>query len=160
MECTNRIDFFFFKQKPAYDMRISDWSSDVCSSDLPGAAGLDPPPIAFTDAARARERSLFALYQVISQGLEGTSMASFEDLPDGDRWALSFYVGSLAFPESSQTSGGQIWDRDAPVRPAIPDLATHVAKTPEQRARALGEDRKGGGKGKSVSVRVDPGRHR
>src|SRR3546814_2495909 len=25
---------FFFKQKPAYDMRISDWSSDVCSSDL------------------------------------------------------------------------------------------------------------------------------
>src|SRR3546814_7419221 len=28
--------FFFFKQKTAYDMRISDWSSDVCSSDLPG----------------------------------------------------------------------------------------------------------------------------
>src|SRR3546814_6021090 len=27
--------FFFFKQKTAYDMRISDWSSDVCSSDLP-----------------------------------------------------------------------------------------------------------------------------
>src|SRR3546814_4824600 len=29
--------FFFFKQKTAYDMRISDWSSDVCSSDLTGA---------------------------------------------------------------------------------------------------------------------------
>src|SRR3546814_20221838 len=28
------IDFFFFNQKTAYDMRISDWSSDVCSSDL------------------------------------------------------------------------------------------------------------------------------
>src|SRR3546814_6034806 len=27
--------FFFFKQKPAYEVRISDWSSDVCSSDLP-----------------------------------------------------------------------------------------------------------------------------
>src|SRR3546814_5034566 len=27
---------FFFKQKTAYEMRISDWSSDVCSSDLPG----------------------------------------------------------------------------------------------------------------------------
>src|SRR3546814_9067910 len=26
--------FFFFKQKAAYEMRISDWSSDVCSSDL------------------------------------------------------------------------------------------------------------------------------
>src|SRR3546814_10873826 len=28
--------FFFFKQKTAYEMRISDWSSDVCSSDLIG----------------------------------------------------------------------------------------------------------------------------
>src|SRR3546814_2034627 len=28
------MPFFFFKQKTAYDMRISDWSSDVCSSDL------------------------------------------------------------------------------------------------------------------------------
>src|SRR3546814_17802819 len=29
---------FFFKQKTAYEMRISDWSSDVCSSDLAGGA--------------------------------------------------------------------------------------------------------------------------
>src|SRR3546814_3562989 len=28
------LDLFFFKQKTAYEMRISDWSSDVCSSDL------------------------------------------------------------------------------------------------------------------------------
>src|SRR3546814_8754943 len=37
--------FFFFKQKTAYEMRISDWSSDVCSSDLDVAAnvsGIDP----------------------------------------------------------------------------------------------------------------------
>src|SRR3546814_8338192 len=32
------VGVFFFKQKTAYEMRISDWSSDVCSSDL-------PPPI-------------------------------------------------------------------------------------------------------------------
>src|SRR3546814_3170805 len=31
---TNNCVFFFFKQKTAYEMRISDWSSDVCSSDL------------------------------------------------------------------------------------------------------------------------------
>src|SRR3546814_4618187 len=30
--------FFFVKKKPAYEMRISDWSSDVCSSDLPREA--------------------------------------------------------------------------------------------------------------------------
>src|SRR3546814_9222050 len=29
------VCFFFFKQKTAYEVRISDWSSDVCSSDLP-----------------------------------------------------------------------------------------------------------------------------
>src|SRR3546814_2841535 len=51
--------FFFSKQKTAYEMRISDWSSDVCSSDLAGGpiteasmaaaarvAGLDPAAIA------------------------------------------------------------------------------------------------------------------
>src|SRR3546814_2362421 len=32
---------FFFKQKTAYEMRISDWSSDVCSSDLPQLTQLD-----------------------------------------------------------------------------------------------------------------------
>src|SRR3546814_9526419 len=32
--------FFFFKQKTAYEMRISDWSSDVCSSDLQSLEAL------------------------------------------------------------------------------------------------------------------------
>src|SRR3546814_17266777 len=34
MKCFSRLMIFFFKQKTAYEMRISDWSSDVCSSDL------------------------------------------------------------------------------------------------------------------------------
>src|SRR3546814_3971434 len=33
-DCCLFMVFFFFKQKTAYEMRISDWSSDVCSSDL------------------------------------------------------------------------------------------------------------------------------
>src|SRR3546814_13439189 len=33
--------FFFFKQKTAYELRISDWSSDVCSSDLQFVKGAD-----------------------------------------------------------------------------------------------------------------------
>src|SRR3546814_19799533 len=53
--CWTRVLVFFFKQKTAYEMRISDWSSDVCSSDLgeasPGLTSrqalspkqLDPP---------------------------------------------------------------------------------------------------------------------
>src|SRR3546814_4363457 len=46
------VYFFFFKQKTAYEMRISDWSSDVCSSDLGDhlfvnnirGAGIQTPP--------------------------------------------------------------------------------------------------------------------
>src|SRR3546814_4731386 len=41
--------FFFFKQKTAYEMRISDWSSDVCSSDLAGVGGR----FALAEAERA-----------------------------------------------------------------------------------------------------------
>src|SRR3546814_4629855 len=62
--------FLFFKQKTAYEMRISDWSSDVCSSDLGAIAGLgiaDRQPRAVVpddDLARAvlafRNRSLKA----------------------------------------------------------------------------------------------------
>src|SRR3546814_5879912 len=37
------LSFFFFKQKTAYEMRISDWSSDVCSSDL-GHQQHEPAP--------------------------------------------------------------------------------------------------------------------
>src|SRR3546814_1870475 len=37
---------FFFKQKTAYEMRISDWSSDVCSSDLNNLQLVDEPFVA------------------------------------------------------------------------------------------------------------------
>src|SRR3546814_3065488 len=46
------IFFFFFKQKTAYEMRISDWSSDVCSSDLAARPAADRPHPA--DAAGGR----------------------------------------------------------------------------------------------------------
>src|SRR3546814_7065704 len=44
MKCPNKV-YFFFKQKTAYEMRISDWSSDVCSSDLPKEDALVAPPL-------------------------------------------------------------------------------------------------------------------
>src|SRR3546814_2389885 len=54
--------FCFFKQKSAYEMRISDWSSDVCSSDLQiphlGACGAEGRPRQLTQrAALAKVRS-------------------------------------------------------------------------------------------------------
>src|SRR3546814_10268440 len=51
--------FFFFKQKTAYEMRISDWSSDVCSSDLlaalTGARNIWKPAEAMPIAQPASE---------------------------------------------------------------------------------------------------------
>src|SRR3546814_16912950 len=42
MNCILFLFVFFFKQKTAYEMRISDWSSDVCSSDLSGKCSKSP----------------------------------------------------------------------------------------------------------------------
>src|SRR3546814_2494771 len=41
MNVRSILFFFFFKQKTAYERRISDWSSDVCSSDLGGMKTAD-----------------------------------------------------------------------------------------------------------------------
>src|SRR3546814_15979325 len=48
--CCDVLLVFFFKQKTAYEMRISDWSSDVCSSDLKARV------LIFGDVGRALER--------------------------------------------------------------------------------------------------------
>src|SRR3546814_7350416 len=57
--CTFATDlccFFFFKQKTAYEMRISDWSSDVCSSDLDRARGCDILGVEHHHARRIRRQ--------------------------------------------------------------------------------------------------------
>src|SRR5690606_4409963 len=73
------------------------------------AAGLDPAPIAFTDAGRGSSRSLLALYQVISQGVQGTSMPPFAGLSDDERWALAFYAGGMAYDDASREKGRDAW---------------------------------------------------
>jgi len=102
-------------------------------------ARLDPPPIAFADRDRARERSVFSLYQVISQGLEGTAMQSFAALPEDDRWALAFHAGTLAWPEVKR--GEAIWREDPALRRMIPDLAALTALTPAELEQRIGRDK-------------------
>jgi high-affinity iron transporter len=102
-------------------------------------AKLDPPPIAFADRERAQDRSVFGLYQVISQGLEGTAMQSFASLPEEDRWALAFQAGSLAYTDVA--AGEKIWREDETVRKLIPDMATLVAITPADLATKIGPDK-------------------
>src|SRR3546814_11318235 len=86
--------FFFFKQKTAYEMRISDWSSDVCSSDLfnlsrffqlvifytcTGKAGATAMAISMERAAAARASFTKARFQGI--GHEFVSGGGFFRVP-------------------------------------------------------------------------------
>ena len=105
----------------------------------PQFANLDPPPIAFADRERARERSVFGLYQVITQGLEGTAMQSFASLPEEDRWALAFHTGTLAYGDAA--AGERIWRDDPVVRGLVPNLAALVALTPAELEARIGADR-------------------
>ncbi|TDR37727.1 high-affinity iron transporter [Tahibacter aquaticus] len=116
-------------------------------ADGPAAAALTPPPVAFTDAARARERSVFALYQVISQGVAGTAMPAFTTLSDDDRWALALRVGTLAYPPALQDEGAQLWQStpslrvrflnlDAVMRSTEAELGTIVGEQPARAAMA------------------------
>src|SRR3546814_15894214 len=67
--------FFFFKQKTAYEMRISDWSSDVCSSDLDEARldqrGADGQVVLCgADHLVDRARRMADLQPEVPQGIE------------------------------------------------------------------------------------------
>jgi len=106
--------------------------------DGPAAADLEVPPIAFTDRGRARQRSLFALYQAITQGIDGTSMASYAQLSSDERWALAFHVGQFAFPDAD--AGRRLWDADDALRQRVPDLKALADTTPADLEQALGAD--------------------
>jgi high-affinity iron transporter len=105
--------------------------------DGPAGAGLDPPPIDFTDRERADERSVFALYQVIEQGLEGTSMASYRSLPSDDLWAMATYVGAMAYPEPLAKAGRRLLEDDGALRDRI-GFDGYVGQTPAALATELG----------------------
>ena len=107
--------------------------------DGPLAESLEPKPIAFTDAERARTRSVMALYQVISQGVEGTSMASFEALPEADRWALAFYIGTLSYDESMREEGKQFWNNDGQIKSHFADLTMLTTITEAALAETIQE---------------------
>lgn len=89
--------------------------------DGPVGRTLSPPPINFTNQVRADQRSALSLYEVITQGVEGTPMASYATrLSADDRWALAYYVGTLAYPDAA-SRGEQAW-RDS--RVARSDIAS------------------------------------
>src|SRR3546814_5032909 len=61
--------FFFFKQKTAYEMRISDWSSDVCSSDLLDGTVERRRVVPFERFGRTRDDVLGHLVHLVRKAL-------------------------------------------------------------------------------------------
>ena len=116
--------------EPLYQQYCSTCHGATGAGDGAAASALDPPPIDFTDAARARARSVFALQQVIEHGLEGTSMVSYAQLPEAEQWALAFHVGQIAFPENIVARGEALWTQRADLRAQVPDLAALVSALP------------------------------
>jgi len=78
--------------------------------DGPAAKGLEPAPSNFHDLDRMAQRSAYGLYNTITLGVEGTSMAAFRQLSEEDRWALAFYVSVIGIPQERIQSGKRLWE--------------------------------------------------
>lgn len=104
------------------------------------AANLEPKPIAFTDAERAGSRSLMALYQVVSQGVEGTSMTSYATLSEEDRWAVAFYIGTMSSDAATRQRGELFWKKDASLKDRFPDLTAVSTVTEQAAAQTMQRD--------------------
>src|SRR3546814_16701266 len=81
--------FFFFKQKTAYEMRISDWSSDVCSSDL----GEDPDAAWSLPAWTYRDPEFFDLERRRIFRPSWQIVAHESDIPAPGDFRLLDYIG-------------------------------------------------------------------
>jgi high-affinity iron transporter len=120
--------------------------------DGPAAKGLTPPPADLTDAARMGEHSLFGLFNTITLGIKGTAMTGFAHLGEAQRWALAFYVSTLATPPAERERGAQLWKSGAG-RGELRDLRSLVMATPKEVAARAGGD----GVAVLAYLRGDPG---
>src|SRR3546814_4367257 len=111
------VIFFFFKQKPAYGMRISDWSSDVCSSDLDHDE----------QAVLARQiGSIFGAHPA------ATSPELVADPPEGDLPRLLAAVACALLGEGAP-GGGHIFDpRHGFFGSGCPDVAVDIGFGPDR----------------------------
>src|SRR3546814_2849400 len=84
--------FFFFKQKTAYEMRISDWSSDVCSSDLVAVTAAMLMGLGFAPL-QAAGLSLIANTAPVAYGALGAPVIALSAVSGIDLLQLSGMIG-------------------------------------------------------------------
>ncbi|QLL13222.1 FTR1 family protein [Pseudomonas chlororaphis] len=89
---------------PLYAQHCSVCHGDTGAGDGPAGVGLTPPPANLRDAARTDHLSLYAIYNTLGLGVEGTDMPSFSDqLDDRQRWDLATYIaGFTADPAAAK----------------------------------------------------------
>ncbi|AZD82594.1 FTR1 family protein [Pseudomonas chlororaphis] len=89
---------------PLYAQHCSVCHGDTGAGDGPAGVGLTPPPANLRDAARTDHLSLYAIYNTLGLGVEGTDMPSFADqLDDRQRWDLATYIaGFTADPTAAK----------------------------------------------------------
>src|SRR3546814_1753920 len=88
--------FFFFKQKTAYEMRISDWSSDVCSSDL--ACGALADIVAYFRGIGIEVTPRITLRFADRAIVRSAERASVHGYFDGQQAEITFYRKSQVRP--------------------------------------------------------------
>lgn len=103
-------------------------------------AAMEPAPANFHDLARQRQRSVFGLYNVITLGVNGTSMPSFAQLSEDERWALAFHISQLAYTDDQREAGKQLWKAAGPTARAIPNLKVLTNLTPAAFVAEHGEE--------------------
>lgn len=94
---------------------------------------LDPQPTDFTEVARFRQRSLYALFNTITYGVEGTGMSDFSQLSTVDRWNLAAYVGSIGVDKEVADNGKRTWQQfDG--NDTIVDVKAYASLSPDEAA--------------------------
>ncbi len=89
---------------PLYAQHCSVCHGDTGAGDGPAGVGLTPPPANLRDAARLDRLSLYALYNTLGMGIEGTDMPAFADqLDDRQRWDLAAYIASFSADPAATT---------------------------------------------------------
>lgn len=82
---------------PLYAQQCSVCHGDTGFGDGPAGVGMTPPPTNLRDAARLDRLSLYALYNTLGMGVEGTDMPAFADqLDDRQRWDLATYIAGFS----------------------------------------------------------------
>ena len=103
------------------------------------ATRMTPPPTNLRNAGRQQQRSVYSLYSTITRGVEGTGMAAFTQLTEGQRWALAFYASHFSATPEQLERGEQVSEAGT-MSKVIPDLAGITGTTPAAMRASHGED--------------------